>query len=280
MKRLFFVCGSLATLLLGASLGAQAPAAAPAQGAAAPAPVPASNLQVLPKEWTNAQVLPVMRGITAALGVECGHCHVWTAAGAPGNDFPADVKPEKAEARVMLRMVMDINKTISTEFTKLGKPAAEQVQVQCVTCHRGQVVPKQLVDIVLDTANQSNAAAAVAKYRDLRKEYYGAQAYDFSDLTLFDAARRAIAANKFDDAILYAQTNVEFNPESARSHQVMSQAYQRKNDRASAIAEMERAVALDPALQPQLNNLKNPPPARGAAPAAGGGADQGRGRGQ
>jgi len=41
---------------------------------------------------------------------------------------------------------------------------------------------------------------------------------------------------------------------------------------------MEKAVALDPALQPQLNNLKNPPPARGAAPAAGAGGGQGRGQ--
>jgi hypothetical protein len=198
MKRLFFVFGSLATVLLSASLGAQTPA--PAQGAAAP--VPAKNLQVLPKEWTTAQVLPVMRTIAAALGTECGHCHVWTAPGAPGNDFPADVKPEKAKARVMLRMVMDINKTIGTEFPKLGKPASEIVQVQCVTCHRGQIIPKQLVDIVADTAAQSNATAAVAKYRDLRKEFYGTQSYDFGDTTLFDAATRAVAAGKFDDAIL------------------------------------------------------------------------------
>ena len=219
-----------------------------------------------------------MREIAAALGTECGHCHVWTAAGAPGNDFPADVKPEKTKARVMLRMVMDINKTISTEFAKLGKPATEVVKVECVTCHRGQMIPKRLVDIVADTASQSNAVAAVAKYRDLRREFYGSQSYDFTDTTLFDAATRAIAANKFDDAILYAQTNLEFNPKSARSHQVMSQAYQRKSDRATAIAEMEKAVALDPALQPPLNNLKNPPPARGAAPAAGGGAGQGRGQ--
>jgi hypothetical protein len=277
MKRLSFVCGSVATLLLSASLAAQAPAA-PAQGAAAP--VPAKNLQVLPKEWTTAQVLPVMRTIAAALGTECGHCHVWTAAGAPGNDFPADVKPEKAKARVMLRMVMDINKTITTEFTKLGKPANEIVQVQCVTCHRGQIIPKQLVDIIADTAAQSNAAGAVAKYRDLRKEFYGSQSYDFSDTTLFDAATRAIAASKFDDAVLYAQTNLEFNPKSARSHQVMSQAYQRKGDMPNAIAEMEKAAAMDPALQPALNNLKNPPPARGAAPAGGAGGGQGRGRGQ
>jgi tetratricopeptide (TPR) repeat protein len=135
------------------------------------------------------------------------------------------------------------------------------------------------VDNVTDTANQTNSGAAIAKYRELRTEFYGAQAYDFSDTTLFDAATRAVAAGKFDDAILYAKTNIEFNPKSARSHQVMAQAYQRKNDMPNAIAAMEKAVALDPALQPQLNNLRNPPPARGAPPAPGGAAP-GAGRGQ
>src|SRR2546429_9924396 len=122
MNRMSFACGSLAMLLpglLAASLAAQAP----------PAP-PAKNLQVLPKEWTNAQVLPVMRGIAAALGTECGHCHVWFGQGNPMNDMPNDAKPEKTKARVMLRMVMDINRTINTELTKLGKPASEIVQVQ------------------------------------------------------------------------------------------------------------------------------------------------------
>src|SRR6476661_8933507 len=110
MKRLSFICGSLAMLLpglLGASLAAQAPP-----------PPPAKNLQVLPKEWTNAQVLPVMREIAAALGTECGHCHVWTGPGAPGNDFTLDTKPEKTKARVMMRMVQNINMTLGTELTK------------------------------------------------------------------------------------------------------------------------------------------------------------------
>src|SRR3977135_2814641 len=96
MKRLSFVSGSVVLFLAGfvsVSLSAQAPA--PAQGTAPAAPPPAKNLQVLPKEWTTAQVLPVMRGIVAALGTECGHCHVWTGPGAPGNDFPAEGRPKK-----------------------------------------------------------------------------------------------------------------------------------------------------------------------------------------
>jgi hypothetical protein len=273
MNRVTFAFASITTLLLSASLAAQAPAAPPQGGAPAAAPPPAKNLQVLPKEWTTGQVLPVMRGIAAGLGVECGHCHVWTAPGLPTNDFPADVKPEKAKARVMLRMVMNINQTLGTELTKLGKPANEIVQVQCVTCHRGVPIPKQLVDIVVDTGNQTNASAAVAKYKDLRKEFYGQQAYDFSDATLFTAATRDIAANKPDDALLYAQTNIEFNPMSAQSFQAMAQAYQRKMDMPKAIAAMEKAVALapdNPQFKTQLNNLKNPPAGRGA----------GQGRGQ
>ena len=47
MKRLTFLYGSLATLLLSASLAAQAPA-----------PAPAKNLQVLPKEWSTQQGIP------------------------------------------------------------------------------------------------------------------------------------------------------------------------------------------------------------------------------
>jgi hypothetical protein len=279
MKRLSFLFGSLTTVLLSVSLAAQAPPAAGQGGA--PAAPPAKNLQVLPKDWTTAQVIPVMRGIAEGLGVECGHCHVWTAQGAPTNDFPADTKPTKLKARVMLRMVMNINSTIQTEFPKLGKPANELVQVQCVTCHRGVPIPKQLVDIVADTAKESSASAAITKYKDLRKEFYGKPAYDFSDQTLFDDATRAIADMKFDDAILYAQTNIDFNAMSARSYQVMAQAYQRKQDMPKAIAAMQKAVSLEPDNQQfktQLNNMQNPPAGRGAG--RGGAGRGGAGRGQ
>ena len=105
----------------------------------------------------------------------------------------------------------------------------------------------------------------MAKCRELRKEFCGSQSYDFTDTTLFDSATRAIAAMKCDDAILYAQANLEFNPKSARSHQVMSQAYQRKGrharrDRGHGKSRRARSGAAAAA----LNNLKNPPPARGA----------------
>jgi hypothetical protein len=290
MKRVPVVLGTFGTLLFvgsltvslvaqqppaqgqGAGRGAGAPAGA--QGGGRGAPQPTQNLQVLPKDFTVQQVIPIMQNVAQALGVGCEHCHNFVAPGSPMNDMASDMKPQKNTARVMMRMVQNINMTLNTQ---LGKPQPEVTQVGCITCHRGVAIPKQLVDIVVEAGNMSNAAAGIAKYRELRTQYYGSQAYDFSDATLFLAAQRANAANKPDDAIAYAQANLEFNPKSARSYQVMSQAYARKMDQMNAIAMMEKAVATDPMnmqFQNQLNQLKNPGQGRGQ----GQGGGQGRGQ--
>lgn len=99
---------------------------------------PPQNLQVLPKDWTGQQVQTMMRTFTAALGVECAHCHVSM------QDRASDAKPEKLEARKMLQMVMAIN----NDFLKdIGEPAAAAqgnpmaLKVTCYTCHRGVLKP-------------------------------------------------------------------------------------------------------------------------------------------
>jgi hypothetical protein len=152
------ICLFIALLMVALTLpllAAQAPAGgaqgqAPGQrgggdggrGGAAPAPV---NLQVFPKDTPRAQVIPVMQQFTMGLGVMCEHCHVPQAGAQPGAngqipmDFASDDKQEKKTARVMMKMVMDINARLGSE---LGKPAASVVQVQCMTCHRGSAIPK------------------------------------------------------------------------------------------------------------------------------------------
>src|SRR5438552_13588059 len=90
---------------------------------AAPAPV---NLQVFPKDTPRAQVIPVMQQFTMGLGVMCDHCHVPQAGAQPGAngqipmDFASDDKQTKKTARVMMKMVADINARLGSE---LGKPA-------------------------------------------------------------------------------------------------------------------------------------------------------------
>jgi|SRR5581483_5412864 len=223
-----------------ALVSAQAPAGG--QGRGAPPPPPA-NLQFFPKDIARAELLAQMQAFNQALGVGCDHCHMFQQ-GSPTNDMASDAKQPKKTARVMLAMTRDVNAKLAAE---LGKPAADITRVGCATCHRGVAIPKQLVDIVTDAAAQSNAAAAVQKYRDLRKQYYGGQSYDFTENTLITAAQRAVMANKPDDAIAYLQANIEFFPNSARSYQGLSQAYQRKNDKDNAVKSLQKAIELDPA---------------------------------
>jgi hypothetical protein len=89
---------------------------------------------VLPKDTTGQQVQALMRTFTAALGVECTHCHVGTP-----QERAKDDKPEKAKARKMIQMVAAINDDLLKGF---GEPAAPgTAKVTCFTCHRGALKP-------------------------------------------------------------------------------------------------------------------------------------------
>jgi len=101
-----------------------------AQGQAAPL----QNLQVLPKDMTRQQVTQLMRSFTAALGVECSHCHVGTM-----QERFKDDNPKKGVARKMIQMTAAINNDL---LKGVGDaPAAETAKVTCFTCHRGAIKP-------------------------------------------------------------------------------------------------------------------------------------------
>ena len=130
--------GALAIVVLAGSLAmAQAPEGRRG-GAPAPPPEP-TNLKVLPPTTTTAQLLPAMRAFSAALGTNCGYCHVWTGAGLPTNDYASDEKPAKEVARVMMRMAGEVNQNLAAN---IKKPADQLTRVQCMTCHRGEAIPK------------------------------------------------------------------------------------------------------------------------------------------
>ena len=256
MKRFSMSLTFAGVFLVAMTLSAQEPAGGRGGGGgpqAAQMPTP-KNLQFFPKDMTGARLLPIMLNFNASLGVNCTYCHnSEPPVDNPKNDFASDEKETKKKARVMLAMARDSNMKLQSE---LGKPAAELTQVQCVTCHRGVAIPKQLTAIMMETAAKQGANMAIAQYQDLRKKFYGAQAYDFSEATLFNAANQSLAANKPDDALAFAQLNLAYNGNSARTYQVMAQAYQRKNDKDKAIQSLEKAVQLDPMNQGFKNQLQ------------------------
>src|SRR5207249_5007160 len=104
---------ALTTVML-ATLAARAQEPAAGQrgagGGRGGAPAAPQNLQIFPKETTQAQVVQAMQEFAAALGVQCTHCHVQIAAApggrgdgggrggrgaAPAFDFASDDKPQK-----------------------------------------------------------------------------------------------------------------------------------------------------------------------------------------
>jgi hypothetical protein len=123
-------------IITGSFAAAQAPAGGGQRAGAPPAPM--KNLQVLPKDTPQPQVVAMMRIFNTALGVNCDHCHTWTKPGDPTNDMASDVKTTKVVAREMMRMTTDVNARLAAA---IKKPADQIAKVECHTCHRGAAIP-------------------------------------------------------------------------------------------------------------------------------------------
>jgi cytochrome c551/c552 len=125
---------------------------APATGGAMQGPMhfPApTNLQVLPKDLTGAQVHHIMEGFASSLGVHCDFCHAADPKnvgpnGRPRMNFADDSKDDKKIARVMIQMVGTINGDYISKTSAMD-PDAMGMKVTCGTCHRGHEMPEDFV---------------------------------------------------------------------------------------------------------------------------------------
>jgi tetratricopeptide (TPR) repeat protein len=184
-----------------------------------------------------------MRNFSGALGQRCSYCHV---AEDPANletyDFASDDKETKRVAQIMMKMTGDINNTHLPELKE-----ENVTRVRCITCHRGVDTPETIDNVVLAVVEKDGLDAALAKYREMRQEYYGRASYDFSSGPLSSAAE-SLAGERgdVDGAIAIMKMNIEFNPDEAYSHLFLGQLYQASGDKAAAIASVEKSLELDP----------------------------------
>jgi len=124
---------------------AQAPPPPP-PAAAPPHEMPApTNLKVLPRNLTGAQVHEIMEQWEGELGTGCKTCHAVDKSqptgpnGRPKLNFADDSKEEKQTARLMYKMTEDINVNYVSKIDSSGAP------VTCGTCHRGKLGPEVFV---------------------------------------------------------------------------------------------------------------------------------------
>lgn len=98
------------------------------------------NLKVLPKDISDARLDSIMQTYNIALGVKCNFCHLPVKKGAEELDFASDAEPMKENARDMMRMTIEINRS-NFYFDKNQRPEY-LTTVTCNTCHRGEPFPE------------------------------------------------------------------------------------------------------------------------------------------
>jgi hypothetical protein len=95
-----------------------------------------TNLKVLAKNTSTADVYKVMAGLQRDLGVQCAFCHDQD----PDTrqiDYASDENPRKETARFMMRMTNDINvKYLAQLSDRQYSPP-----ITCGNCHMGQMHP-------------------------------------------------------------------------------------------------------------------------------------------
>jgi Photosynthetic reaction centre cytochrome C subunit len=98
----------------------------------------ATNLRILPKESSAAEIRDLMEQYNAALGVSCEHCHTRNPT-TRQFDYAADDNPAKQTARVMIAMLNDIN----TRYLAQLDDQRYATLVSCGNCHLGHREPPE-----------------------------------------------------------------------------------------------------------------------------------------
>ncbi|HEX5133143.1 MAG TPA: c-type cytochrome [Candidatus Krumholzibacteria bacterium] len=217
-----------------------------------------TNLKVLPQDIQKPQLVATMRGFSMALGVRCDHCHVENEA-THEHDWASDAKDTKKIAREMMKLSGEVNASLKT---RVGSMRPDLIQVRCVTCHHGLPKPQTLEQVLDASLAISGTDSTVAKYHRLRDEYYGAAAYDFSEWSLISIAENMAKADpaKADAALALLNTNLQYFPESAGTYARIAETYLVKGDKATAIQNFDKAVALapeDPWLKRRVESVKS-----------------------
>lgn len=226
--------------------------------AAAQFPDKFTNLQVLPKDISRADLQSTMRGFAFALNVRCEYCHVEKTGGKKsGLDFAADDKDTKKTARVMLQMVAAINHDYISKV-----PKTPAIQVQCVTCHHGLTEPRTLNSVLAEAVDQKGIDAAVALYHELRQKYYGTGQYDFGEVPLNQLSEALLAQKKDKEALAIMELNFDSNhPDTLWSYHVLAMAHEANGQTDKAIADYRKVLELHPDddwAKQQIDSLSKP----------------------
>lgn len=202
------------------------------------------NLQFFPADIPRDVLTQRMREFSFALGVRCQYCHFGgDGISFDGVDFASDAKPAKMKARAMLRMTDQVNRTLLVEIPSRAEP---RVRVECATCHRGLSLPKTLQTTLYEIVKKDGAAAAVARYRELRSGDTMSGRYNFGEWEINELARRLFEDKDTAAAIAVLEMNGEFYPKSGAIDFQLGELHRMRGEKEQALARYRRSLEKAP----------------------------------
>lgn len=217
------------------------------------------NLQVFPKDWSGTRLRPVMIAFTRALGVRCSYCHKGEESKPLSTyDFASDENPNKNRAREMYRMLGDI-----TDHLKKIEPSGhKRVNMWCHTCHHGRPRPMTIEEELDEQYRTKGIKTALDHYAELKKKFYGGNAYDFGENSLNGFGYDLLEKKDTASAIQIFKLNADSFPESGNVWDSLAEAYMKSGDPKKAQESYEKSLILDPTnenAKEMLKKLKEPP---------------------
>ncbi|MCW8876508.1 MAG: c-type cytochrome [Kangiellaceae bacterium] len=204
------------------------------------------NLKVLNKNISSAELRDTMKSFAMGLGVRCTHCHVGKE-GQPLStyDFAADDKANKLKARVMLRMVKELN---SRHIAKLEAHGSKTLtQVECITCHRGQAKPKLIQSVMAETLSADGGKALAEQFQQLREQYYGSHTFDFSEMVVpMFAQQRLTDQQSASNLIPLLELNLTYFPQSTMGLIALAAAYEKTGNKQDSLSRYKEALKTKP----------------------------------
>ncbi len=201
------------------------------------------NLQVFSDSISADDLKREMIAFSTSLGVRCNHCHDDSKGKKLEQiDFASDAKPQKKIAREMIKMTRLINDRFIGEVRRHDPQATG---VACMTCHRGYKEPKHLYLVLLESYEEQGLEAALDKYGELRKRYYGGFTFDFGEGSLNYFGYR-VMEQSVGDALAVFKLNAKFYPQSANVHDSLGEAYLASGDSSNARVHYNKSLQLNP----------------------------------
>ncbi|CAM2011705.1 c-type cytochrome [Acanthopleuribacter pedis] len=171
---------------------------------------PYENLKVLPEDIGKNELRDIMRQWSMDLGVRCTHCHATPTGKFEDIDFASDDRKPKKIAREMLKMTRAVNKDFFKPHDK---------EISCYTCHHGTTDPRPLETILRAGYDEGGIDQLEKTYREKRKTYHGAGAYNFKPWSALSVVANSLLPNEnWPDLKKIHLLNLEFNPDYDGSH--------------------------------------------------------------